>query len=139
MKSTRKYVVSKQAHIPGKVSKTDPSGAMGTLQTCRTTGHIYTPFCFRRARKYIHHQKNYKVFGTSHFLHCWEQSFMCFKTASSFPVRVAGDCYQAGSKTLPDCPLPTAKCCGSSRWPLNSATRPQACILSGHTTKSLFS
>lgn len=99
--------------------------AMGTLQTRRTTGHNHTLFCFGRARKYIHRQKNYKVFGTSHFLHCWEQSFMWFKTAFSFPVRVAGDCYQAGSKTLPDCPLPPAKCCGSSRWPLNSATRPQ--------------
>lgn len=102
-------MVSNQAHIPGEVSKTDPRGVeKGQRGPFRHTGRQETFIlsCFRKARKHIHHQKNHKVFGTSHFPHCWEQSFTCFKTAFSFPVLMAGDCYQAGSKTLPDCHSP---------------------------------
>lgn len=71
------------------------------------------------------------------FPHCCQQSF---RTAPRAPVLTAGDHSSAGSETA-RLPFWTAQCCGGL-WRVtmatDSAANPQACIVPGFTTKSLF-
>lgn len=61
-----------QAHIPVEGSKRGSRAGqrrgIGAFPTNRIAGQIHTLCSYRRARKHIYHQKDYKGFGISHSL-----------------------------------------------------------------------
>lgn len=113
-------------------------GAAGAIQTHRMTGCLYTLFCFRRARKYIHHQKNYKVLGTSHFPHCWEQPLHTLRQHSAFLCLWQVTTTELGVRLSQNAcsSQPSAVTAHTGHWTLPLAHRPVFCQ---DTQQNLFS